>query len=373
MPKADSLAMELTAEEVNQLLEDTTSAARISITEKIAGAYGHNQLDEKERQAAEQVFRLLVRDTEVRVRAALAQHIKDSDHIPRDIVMPLARDVEEVSLPVLQYSQVLNDEDLLELIDATQEISRYVAISKRKQVSDIVSGTLLDKGNDEVAATLVENDGAQISATHLDKIIETHRGNETLMKAVSNRPHLPVAAAEKLIHVVSSSLADTLKRKYQLSAGQIQPEVEKTRESETLRLVRLAGSQEDVDKLVNQLLAFGRLTPSLILSALCQGDFAFFETSLAKLSNIPVNNARTLITDPGELGFRAIYNKSELPDTMFPAVKLLLKVVRELDGEGEKPGSKRYPNRVVERLLHYVEETPVENLSYIIALVRKNG
>jgi hypothetical protein len=56
---------------------------------------------------------------------------------------------------------------------------------------------------------------------------------------------------------------------------------------------------------------------------------------------------------------------------MFPAVKQLLKVMRELDNEGEKPGSSRYANRVVERILQYAEEKPIDNLSYIIALVRR--
>jgi uncharacterized protein (DUF2336 family) len=122
---------------------------------------------------------------------------------------------------------------------------------------------------------------------------------------------------------------------------------------------------------VHQLHASGKLTPSIILSALCQGDFNFFETSLAHLSSIPVTNARKLIGDRGELGFRAIYNKSGLPEAMFPAVKLLLKIVRELDVEGEVKGSSRYANRIVERILQYSEDTQMENLSYIIALVRK--
>ena len=373
-PNKSSLSLELTPQEVTRLLEDKTSAVRLDITEKIAGAYGHNQLNEKEKQAAEQVFRLLVRDTEVRIRATLASHIKDSESIPHDIVMPLARDVAEVSLPVLQYSQVLNDDDLLDLIGHTHEISRYVAISRRKEVSDMVTGTLLDKGSDAVAAALVENPGAKISETGITKIVENFRDNEVLMKAVADRPHLPVAAAEKLIHVVSASLAESLKEKYKLQklpTDHIEKEVDKAHEGETLKLVHTSKSQDDIDKLVHQLHASGRLTPSLILSSLCQGDFPFFETSLAKLSDIPVVNARKLIADRGELGFRAIYNKSGLPDAMFPAVKMLLKVMRELDAEGEKPDSRRYANRVVERLLQYAEETPVENLSYIIALVRQ--
>jgi len=361
----------LTPEEVLGLLRDTTPETLIGLTEKMGATYSGEPLNPSETMMAEQIFRLLMRDTELRVRMTLAQHVKESTNIPRDIVMSLAHDVEEVSLPMLQYSQVLTDEDLVDLIHNTDEISRYLAISKRPQVSGMVSDTLLSKGNDEVAATLVDNSGAEISERGYARIVDQYKSNVILMESLSQRPRLPVSAVEKLVHIVSSSLGETLKKKYKLPTEQIEKEVEKTREGETLELIRGSASQEEIDKLINQLISFGRLTPSIILSALCQGDFAFFETSLARLSNISVANARTLISDRGELGFRAIYNKSGLSDAMFPAVKLLLKVVRELDEAGEKPGSSRYPNRIVERILQYSEGSEIENLSYIIALVRR--
>lgn len=361
----------LSAEDVNRLLQDTTSGTRVDMTDRIAGAYSKKNLTPKEMLVAEQVFRLLVRDTEIRVRATLAQHVKESDRIPRDIVLTLARDVEEVALPVLQFSEVLTDDDLLDLISSTEEISRCLAISKRKAVSETISDTLLRRDHDQIISELVHNTGARISEHGFNKIIHEYKNDETMMEAITSRSHLPVATVEKLVNMVSSSLAEVLKQKYKLPTEHIEKEVEKTREKETLHLIKLAKNDNDIDKLIVQLQASDRLNPSLILSALCQGNFDFFEGSLAKLSTIPVANARKLITDKGELGFRAIYNKSGLPDAMFPAVKLLLKIVRELDVEGEKPGSSRYANRIVERILQYSEDKQMENLSYIIALVRK--
>jgi len=366
-----SLSMKLSKEDVERLLQDNTPDTRLNMTNKIAGAYGKDKLSEEEIKAAEQIFRLLLRDTEVRVRVALAENVKSSERIPHDIVLTMARDVEEVSLPILQYSEVLNDDDLVDLLKNTKEISRYLAISKRERVSETIADTLLEKNDEQVTAVLVDNKGAQISEKGIQKIIDTHGENKKLMQVVSQRPRLPAAAAEKLVHVVSSSLAESLKSKYNLPTEHIEKEVEKTREGETMGLISHTYSQEENDKLIDQMISFDRLSPSIILSALCQGNYIFFETSLARLSNIPVANARTLIADRGELGFRAIYNKSGLPDAMFPAVKLLLKVVHELDEAGEKPGSARYPNRIVEQILQYAEETPVENLSYIIALVRR--
>lgn len=366
-------ALALSPEDVHRLLHDKSADTRIDMTGRIGSNYNGAQLTARELMVAEQIFRLLLRDTEQRVRESLAQYVKDSPTIPRDIVLTLARDVEEVALPILQFSEVLTDADLLELVNATEQVSRYVAISKRRQVSEIVSDTLIGKGHEEVAAALVGNSGATISETSLGRIVDSYAGNEQLMHTLSQRAYLPVATVEKLVHVVSGTLAETLKAKYKMApaAGHIEKEVEKTHESQTLGLIRLATADADIDKLIAQLQSTGRLTPSIILSALCQGNFEFFETALAKLSNIPVANARKLITDRGELGFRAIYNKSGLPDAMFPAVKLLLKIVRELDAEGEKKGGSRYANRIVERILHYSEGAQMENLSYIIALVRR--
>ena len=364
-------SLTLTEADVKHLLEDTSAQGRADISGKIAATYAGAVLDTKERQIAEQIFRLLIRDTEVKVRATLAGHIKESTQIPRDIVMSMASDVAEVSSPILEYSEVLSDQDLLDIIHSTEDISRYVAISKRKTVSESVTDSLVHKGNDEVVGTLLNNTGANISDIVFDRIVDEYKENESLMQAVTSRPQLPPATVEKMMSVVSEGIADTLKKKYKVAGEQIQKEVDKSRETETLNLVRAAKSHDDVEKLITQMQDSDRLTPSMILSALCQGNFDFFESSLAKLSSIPVENARTLIADRGELGFRAIYNKSGLPDAMFPAVKLLLKIVREMDAEGNKATGASYANRIVERILHYSEENPIENLSYIIALVRR--
>lgn len=370
-PHKAPAALSLTQEEVLKLLEDKSPATLVEITGKIAGAYSEQALKNSESQAAEQIFRLLMRETELRVRVALAEQIKSSPSIPHDIVMALARDVEEVALPILQHSEVLSDNDLVELVNATPQISRHLAVSRREHVSGEVSDTLIANGNEEVAATLVQNNGAQISEGALQSIVERHPGNAPLMSALTQRPQLPATVAEKLITVVSASLASTLKEKYHLPGAEIEQEVEKTRESETLGVIRATSDQLEVDRLVSQLISFDRLSPSIILSALCQGNFGFFETSLARLSNVAVSNARALINDKGDLGFRAVYNKSGLPDAMFPAVRTLLRAVKDLDDEGEKPGSNRYANRLVERILQYAETHPVDNLSYIIALVRR--
>ena len=68
-----------------------------------------------------------------------------------------------MATPITEDLRTKIYDDLADLISNTQEISRFLAISKRTEVSDVITGTLLDKGSDAVAATLIENPGARIS------------------------------------------------------------------------------------------------------------------------------------------------------------------------------------------------------------------
>src|SRR5580658_2869867 len=63
----------------------------------------------------------LARDQVPRVRAILAEGIKSLDGIPKFIVLTLARDVESiVAAPILEYSPLLSDTDLMEIVAAAK-------------------------------------------------------------------------------------------------------------------------------------------------------------------------------------------------------------------------------------------------------------
>ena len=70
------------------------------------------------------------------------------------------------------------------------------------------------------------------------------------------------------------------------------------REKATVNLMPAGAKSADIVDLVKQLRDHKRLTPSLILRALCTGDINF-EASLGVLSNTPIVNAQALIHDEG--------------------------------------------------------------------------
>ncbi len=138
-------------------------------------------------------------------------------------------------------------------------------------------------------------------------------------------------------------------------------------------MVPYDASDEEIAATVAQMLKHDRLSPSIILSSLCRGHLRFFETALAQLANLPIVNARRLVRDRGPLGFQAIYHKTGLPESMFQAVRILLHVVLETDHATATPGSQNYSNQLVQTILVHAGNEDIENLSYIIALVRQSA
>src|SRR5262249_46054947 len=103
----------------------------------------------------------------------------------------------------------------------------------------------------------------------------------------------------------------------------------------------------------------------MLLGALCREDFAFFEEGMALAAGISPENARTLLTDRGELGFRALYNQSGLPDAMFGGVRLLFASARS------ERGKKDFAKALVKRLARHADGENSESMAYIIALARR--
>jgi uncharacterized protein (DUF2336 family) len=372
--KSDSSrSFTLSHDDVERLLTEETPDARIEVMRKVAARHEQRHYSLNELAVAEQILRILVRDTEVSVREALALALKDNPHVPRDIIISLTRDIDSVALPVIESSSVLTDADLISLIQSAKHASKLSAVARRQMLSVEVSMALVATRSAHIVTQLMRNPHAPLPEEMLQSILRDYSRNPDILEILAQRPNLPATVVEKIITLVSDSLAESLRVQYQIAPGTIAAETEKTREVATLRLVDGPISARDVEKLVEQLQVFGRLTPSIILTSLCRGNLHFFETALARLSNIPVRNAQLLIHDKGGLGFKALYGKAGLPEKFFAAGKLLLEVVAEMQRTNEIGRGSGYADKLAQKLLARASGKNIENLSYIIALIRQHA
>ncbi len=365
----------LTAEDVQALARDPSPVARAATAVKIAGQFNDGLaggLTARELALAEEIFRLMVRDAEVRVREALAANLKSNSRLPHDVAIALAKDVDSVALPMLSASEVLTPDDLVQIVASQGTPARLEAIAGRREVNERVSAALVDAGNETVVARLLANPGAALSEPTLHKVVDRFGDSEAVQAPLVARDVLPVTIAERLVVRVADHLRAHLLAKHNISPDLATDLVLHSRERATVGLA-FGVSEESLAALARQLGEKNRLTPSLVLRALCMGNLRFFEHAVATLARVPAANARLLIHDRGGLGFKTVWAKAGLPAAFFPAVRAALDVVEQTELDGRVLDPERYSRRIIERILTQYGslgvEFPNDDLEYLLAKV----
>ena len=163
-----------------------------------------------------EVLETLARDHALKVRRIVSEALKDLTDAPPHIIQELARDLEiKVAGPVLQYSPILTDDDLMEIISSGPIRGALTAIAKRRRVGDRLADAIVAAAVDvpeetETITGLLNNKSAQIREETLDLILDKAPSVEEWQEPLVQRPLLPMNAIKRLADFVSSSLFDLL-------------------------------------------------------------------------------------------------------------------------------------------------------------------
>jgi len=359
------MSSNLKPEDVARLLTDKSPDSRADMIAKVAGEIDGTALSVQERGIAEDIVRRMAKDASEIVREAVALNLKSSSNLPHDVAMMLAEDIDSIAMPVLRYSEILTDDDLSELLERVPE-TQHVAIASRATVSETLSEVLVEKGSKSAVETLVGNAGAQINEASFDRALDRFGGSEVLQENMVKRGTLPLTISERLVTMVSEQLQDYLVAHHEMSADLADDLIMRSRERATVTLVTDDADEKDVEKLVAQLIANGRLTPSLVLRSLCTGDIAFFEAAMSAMAGVPLLNARTLIHDEGKLGLNSLYEKSGMPKTLYPAFRTAVDVIRDTDFRDADYDRDSYGRVMIERILTQFDGMGIEDSDFLL-------
>lgn len=208
-------------EKISQMMPDLTDKQKIKV-----------------RKWATDTLEDMARDQALRVRHVLADTLKEMTSAPPAVIRQLARDTDNmVANPVIEFSPVLTDKDLVTIIAEGANTARLKSIARRKSVSETVSDAIVDTGDTEATAELLKNPGAQISEGTLDKIADQAEDQPELHEPLVARPGLSDRAAKRLAEYVADNLVDTL-----LARKDLSPELaEQVREVVRAKLAAGAG------------------------------------------------------------------------------------------------------------------------------------
>ncbi|MES2984458.1 MAG: DUF2336 domain-containing protein [Pseudomonadota bacterium] len=360
--------MNVTREDIELLVREPSAAMRQRICEKIAGGYNSGDYSESEVRLANEIFRLLLKDTEMKVRLLMAEALKANMQAPHDLVLALANDCAEVATLVLEHSSVLSEDDLVLIVRATREHPKLRAIARRESISKQLSHELIEKRDHDITRELLANKGASIADTSMDVILEEFAKDNSVLEELVLRGGLPYAFAERLFAQVSDTLKKQLTRKYRMGNHVVEEVTTNARETAVLQFISPWMSQRDINHLVDDMHRNRRLSDSVVIRSLCIGDLRFFETAIAKRVGIPTSNARILVIDPGPLGFKALYESSGLPASFYEAIHTMLRFALEETQYGNYR-TNDFGARMVGKIRSAGYDKTVENMEPLLNMI----
>ncbi len=355
----------LTDVDIRMLVKGDTADARAAAAHKLCRRLNDAALDDADRAKAQDILRIMADDAAELVRRALAVTLRDSPLVPHDVAMRLARDIESIALPILSFSPVFTDADLVEIVRIGGPV-RQVAIASRPKLSERVTTTIVEHGVEMAVKTACANDNARFTERTLQAVVERFARSEAVLAAVAYRRVLPLSVTEKLIATVGETLRDHLINHHALSPELAIEIASGSRERAMIDLVDQAGRAPDVRGFTRHLHEAGRLTASLLLRALVQGHMAFFEWGLSELAGVPHHRAWLMVHDAGPLGLKAIYDRATLPPRLFSAFRAAVDTYHAMEAEGGELDAERFQERLVQRFLTQPRAASREDMDYLL-------
>lgn len=355
----------LTEEDIRTLVKGATADERAAAAYKLCRTIDQTPLSIQDRSIAADILRVMAADAAELVRRALAVTLKESLLVPRDVALKLARDVETISLPLLNHSPVFLDSDLVDIVRLGGPV-RQLAIARRPRLSRSVTDAIAEHGGDRAVAAACANDNADFAESALQQVMARFETHEKVLAAIAYRNVLPLSVSEKLISLVGDQVRDHL-----ISHHAVAPEIALTiavaaAERATVDLVDQAGRAADVKAFAGHLAAEGRLTASLLLRALAHGHMTFFEWGVAELAGVPHHRTWLMIHDAGPLGLRAIYERAGLPARLFPAFRAAVDTYHSMEYDGGARDLERFQAHMLQRFLTQPQAAARDDVDYLL-------
>ena len=337
------------------LARDKSVEGRTALVKALGDLFydSHSELSGDERNLMGDILQRLISDVESVVRKALSEKLSGIPDAPPQVISALANDTLEIAYPILIESAVLQDMELVEIIrHRTHE--HQLAIAMRETVSD----ALVDTDNNDVIRTLVENRGARISGETLEKIVDRSESQPDLQDPLLRRNELSPTLAKRMYWWVSAALRKSIVERFDIDSVELDKSIERAVKDLMGEPIAKAENADNVDGMIKSLIGAGKVTPSLMIQTLRQGEIGLFEEMLAGLSNLNNKLVRRFVFEPGGEALAILCRSLEIMKPDFASIFLLSRSAR--------PGDKVVDPSELTRVLDLYDRIKLETAHKVV-------
>jgi uncharacterized protein (DUF2336 family) len=319
-------------DELQATLAHGTVARRVETLRRVTDLFISGIVEFSDDQIAlfDDVFQCLMHHIETSAKALLSNRLAPIDRAPPLTIRALAfDDLIEVAAPVLSQSERLDDQALIETARNKSQ-AHLMAISTRKVLSGAVTDVLVQRGNDQVIQSVVQNPGAEFSERGFTRLVNRAEGNDVLATCIGLRPNVPRHIYLKLLAKASETVRAKLEAANQPIAQEVSHAVR-----EATRLARSAPSSMTEETaiahaLVRSLYEDGRLDEYQVQAFAEAGKFDEANAAIAALANVSVSIAENMMVETRAEGVMIL---AKISGMSWLTVRSIIKMRDDLAGK----------------------------------------
>ncbi|WP_075996132.1 DUF2336 domain-containing protein [Salaquimonas pukyongi] len=322
-------------------------------------------LSPEQRESAEAAMTCMLDDPDEEVRLSLSTALAEAIDPPRHLVLALAEDSPEISLPVLAHSTVLVDGELVHLIENGTE-EQQAAIARRAVVNERIGATLASHGCKFACLIMLTNPAARLTEDSFYTLAERFGDCSHARQCLFARPDIGMRARTLLIEKYAACLAED----EDLDHPARELETAEIAEKAIITYAAELGDSEN-RQIVEALIGRQKLTTAFLLRAICMGNLTLYCHALSVLSGQAPDRVERILKDQRANAFRAIYEKAGLPASAEPVFFAALASWSHHLGNGAAADASRLPYRVTREVLAGYEGRRDAVVDELLILLRR--
>ncbi len=282
---------------------ETSDIARQRVVHTVAHIL-ESEVTEAQRGMVADILLSLVRQAEADLRASLSERLCIMEDAPEDLILFLAHDIITVAEPILKYSDVLTEQDLLYIIQS-KSAEYWQAIAQRKLLDSCVVDALVDRNDETTAKYLLLNDSIALKENAIEAFAELSKYSDELAEPLLSRKEVPQKVAMELFWHVSAHLRQFIVKNYNIPKDRLdaalQDALEDFADTTTLGTQEPRPSALMVD-LARQYGNLERINDAMLVKTLRRGQVRFFLALMAQRTGLKAQTIHDLMRQVGGQG-----------------------------------------------------------------------
>ncbi|HEY8963727.1 MAG TPA: DUF2336 domain-containing protein [Alphaproteobacteria bacterium] len=307
------------------------SLARQRIVQVVGDIAGAN-LTETERNLAADILLSLIRQAEKDLRASLSERLCVMDNAPESLILFLAHDVINVAKPILQYSQILTETDLLYIIQSKGS-EYWQAIAQRKLLDTAVVDALVDKKDEGTAVNLLMNESIELKVSAIEVFAELCHYSDRLAEPLLARPELPRRLAMDLFWHVSQELRSQIVDRFEIPKETLDAALQDALAdfSDTVVNNQTTKPSALMVDLARQYKRLNKLNDAILITTLRRGQTRFFVALFAERTGLDHSTVFELMRQAGGQGMAVACRAMNISKESFLSLFLLSRSLTQTD------------------------------------------